>query len=263
MNIENNGSRLINPPHINTRNIDDGRMMPPHLKVNTNTRGNGFDKLLTRHTYGASSLTPKSLHEQERFGFMPYKQHQKRNEGRDSTYPATRNVDSLSLANHQTIGERMRSLENSITLGPGCANLASRQPQHTVSHNVPLPAGSHHSESSMPVLTQGSAPSTQEQHHQGHGHDSLRTRPHLTGNVNGNTATSDSAVLPYNESNITAVAASHANNGQYRTVSNNKDLGEQQLLHSQKQQQHHSSSALVYENSTINWDTRNDYPSMR
>ena len=65
---------------------------------------------LDRNSYESSyqgmygkSLTPKSVHEQQFFGF-----------GRDiggPSYPMSRNVDSISLSHHSTYGERMAMAE--------------------------------------------------------------------------------------------------------------------------------------------------------
>lgn len=59
------------------------------------------------HPYGGVSLTPKSLHEQDRFGFNSYDL-QQRSSGRDQyRRPISQNFEPLTLAQHQTLHERM------------------------------------------------------------------------------------------------------------------------------------------------------------
>lgn len=95
------------------------RMANLNLTVDTdglsvNDRYHGDDGTMPSHRY--ASFTPKSLHEQERFGFKPSYEYGTRQQ-RFDTDPASRNFDSLSLAQHQTVQERMQ--QNGMAHGQG------------------------------------------------------------------------------------------------------------------------------------------------
>ncbi|KAL3768828.1 hypothetical protein ACHAWU_006929 [Discostella pseudostelligera] len=62
----------------------------------------GATEGLQYQPYGGRSLTPKSIHEQKRYGYRSYEQPPS-----GYCYPTTRNIDALSLAQHQELMESM------------------------------------------------------------------------------------------------------------------------------------------------------------
>mmetsp|Transcript_6727 Transcript_6727/g.15312 ORF Transcript_6727/g.15312 Transcript_6727/m.15312 type:complete len:624 (-) Transcript_6727:150-2021(-) len=103
----NNSSSGRHPPTI-TRDYDPRMTTTTNLGLNID---NNMSRLPNNNPYGSTSLTPKSLHEQERFNFNSYEQHQ------------YRSVDSLSLAHYQTIQERQMIQQEQMAAAAAAASL--------------------------------------------------------------------------------------------------------------------------------------------
>jgi hypothetical protein len=72
--------------------VPSSRMSDFKLNVDTNAAAG-----VQYHSYGGRSLTPKSVHEQKRYGLRPYEVPYAHR------YPTTRSIDALSLAQNQEL----------------------------------------------------------------------------------------------------------------------------------------------------------------